>query len=102
MLRGSVKNRSPMPRIARVIVEVTRDREFDYLVPERIDHEIEIGSMVVVPFGRSEARGYVVGFKEQWQPHQSLTRQVLVLESAAWLLASFVISLAERPRSPSP
>ena len=113
MLRGSVKNRSPMPRIARVIVEVTRDREFDYLVPERIDHEIEIGSMVVVPFGRSEARGYVVGFKESSE-HKGLKeirervgKKAMVeektLDLARWIADYYVapVELAVRTVLPS-
>ncbi|MFH0953070.1 MAG: primosomal protein N' [Verrucomicrobiota bacterium] len=53
-----------MARIARVVVEIAVDREFDYLIPERLQGEINVGSQVVVPFGRSEARGYVVALAE--------------------------------------
>ena len=56
-----------MPRIARIVVEVSVDKEFDYLVPDRLKENTKIGSHVVVPFGHSEARGYVVGFSEQSQ-----------------------------------
>ena len=54
-----------MPRIARVVVEIAVDREFDYLIPDRLESEIQVGSQVVVPFGRSEARGYVVSLSDQ-------------------------------------
>lgn len=54
-----------MPKIARVVVEVMRNREFDYLVPARLQGQLQVGMQVVVPFGHSEARGYVVGFSDQ-------------------------------------
>ncbi len=54
-----------MPRIARVIVEIAVDREFDYLIPERLEADLKVGSQVVVPFGRSEARGYIVSLADQ-------------------------------------
>ncbi|MBU0679748.1 MAG: primosomal protein N', partial [Verrucomicrobia bacterium] len=48
-----------------MIVELSLDREFDYLIPDEIRHEVRIGSRVIVPFGHSEARGYVVGFSDK-------------------------------------
>ena len=53
-----------MARIAKVVVEIAVDKEFDYLIPERLQADIKVGSQVVVPFGRSEARGYVVGLAD--------------------------------------
>ncbi len=53
-----------MPKIAKVIVEIAVDREFDYAIPEHLQAELKVGSQVVVPFGRSEARGYIVGLSE--------------------------------------
>ena len=53
-----------MPSIAKVVVERARNREFDYLVPDRLRGLLKTGMQVVVPFGASEARGYVVGFAE--------------------------------------
>ena len=54
-----------MPRIAKVVVEIAVDREFDYLIPERLELELQVGSQVVVPFGRSEARGYIVSLADK-------------------------------------
>ncbi|MFH1476481.1 MAG: primosomal protein N' [Verrucomicrobiota bacterium] len=51
-----------MPKIAKVVVEIALDREFDYLVPEALGQAVKLGSRVHVPFGHSTARGYVVGF----------------------------------------
>jgi primosomal protein N' (replication factor Y) len=49
-----------MAEFARVIVEVARNREFDYRIPEALREAVHVGSQVIVPFGKSEARGYVV------------------------------------------
>jgi len=53
-----------MPNIAKIVVEVAVDREFDYRVPEHLRDSLQVGSQVVVPFGHSEARGYVVGLTD--------------------------------------
>ena len=51
-----------IPRIARVVVNLSLDREFDYRIPERLAGRVRIGSRVRVPFGRGSMRaGYVVG-----------------------------------------
>jgi len=50
--------------IARVVVEIGLNREFDYRVPPELTGELQVGSRVNVPFGRSHTRGYVVGFKD--------------------------------------
>lgn len=51
-----------MSRIARIVVDLSLDREFDYLVPDDLADELRVGSRVTVPFGRREANGYIVGF----------------------------------------
>jgi primosomal protein N' (replication factor Y) len=51
-----------MPRIAKVIVDIALNREFDYLVPEHI--ELKLGDQVIVPFGRTTKRGYVTGLSD--------------------------------------
>ncbi len=50
-----------MPRVAKVVVHLSLNREFDYLIPPELDTDVRVGSAVVVPFGRSETRGFVVG-----------------------------------------
>jgi primosomal protein N' (replication factor Y) len=60
-----------MSRIAAVIVDISLDREFDYLIPEELASEIKIGSRVVVPFGHRQIQGYVIGFPAR-QRHPSL------------------------------
>jgi len=41
-------------RIARVVVDLSLDREFDYLIPEQWHGRVEVGSRVRVPFGRGD------------------------------------------------
>lgn len=50
--------------IAKVVVDLSLDREFDYLVPPELVEMLKLGSRVAVPFGKREAHGYVVGFAE--------------------------------------
>ncbi|HEY5653193.1 MAG TPA: primosomal protein N' [Pontiella sp.] len=50
-----------MASIAKVVVEISLDREFDYRVPAHLQRSIQVGSQVVVPFHGRELRGFVVG-----------------------------------------
>src|SRR5438094_10307007 len=47
--------------IAKVVVDLALDREFDYRIPPHLAATVHIGSRVTVPFGRRNAQGYVVG-----------------------------------------
>jgi primosomal protein N' (replication factor Y) len=50
-----------MALIAKVVVEISLDREFDYRIPAHLQSAIRVGSQVVVPFKSRELRGFVVG-----------------------------------------
>ncbi len=51
-----------MPHIARVIVELALDREFDYLVPDALRDAVVLGARVEVPFGNTWKYGFVLSF----------------------------------------
>jgi primosomal protein N' (replication factor Y) (superfamily II helicase) len=51
--------------IAKVVVDLALDREFDYRIPARLAELVQIGSRVAVPFGKRTTQGYVVGLAEQ-------------------------------------
>ena len=53
------------PGVAKVVVDVALDREFDYRIPAELRGRVGIGSMVRVPFGRRWARGFVTGLQEK-------------------------------------
>jgi len=50
-----------MASIAKVVVEISLDREFDYRIPAHLQSSIQVGSQVNVPFKSRELRGFVVG-----------------------------------------
>ncbi len=50
----------PGAAVAKVVVNLSLDREFDYRIPERLRGRVRIGSRVFVPFGHGERIGYVV------------------------------------------
>jgi primosomal protein N' (replication factor Y) len=50
-----------MASIAKVVVEISLDREFDYRIPAHLQSSIHVGSQVNVPFKSRELRGFVVG-----------------------------------------
>ncbi|NCO65231.1 MAG: primosomal protein N' [Candidatus Aquicultor secundus] len=56
-----------MSVITEVIVDLPVrevDRIFDYLVPPVLASKISVGSVVLIPFGRTRQIGYVVGFTD--------------------------------------
>ncbi len=50
--------------IAKVVVDLALDREFDYRIPPHLTGQVHVGSRVAVPFGRTRTKGYVVGLAE--------------------------------------
>ncbi len=73
-----------MSRIAAVIVDISLDREFDYLVPDELAAEVQIGSRVNVPFGHRQIQGYVIGFPAK-QRHPSLKPISSIVGGKAYL-----------------
>ncbi len=66
---------------------------FDYLLGEELREEVEIGSMLVVPFGRREILGVVVGVSERTDvPTERLLEPVRVLDLG---VPTELIALAE-------
>ena len=57
--------------IAKVITDISLDREFDYLVPPELENLIRTGSAVTVPFGRSNRTGYVLSTADKSSYDQS-------------------------------
>ncbi len=62
-VRDPAKKRDKM-KIAKVIVTISLDKEFDYLIPERLADKLFVGSRVKVPFGKRDIDGYVVAIDE--------------------------------------
>jgi len=52
-------------RIARVIIDLSLDRTFDYLIPPEIEAELKVGMQVNVPFGNGFRKGYVLSLADK-------------------------------------
>ncbi len=50
--------------IAKVITDISLDKEFDYLVPAELENSVRTGSAVTVPFGRTSRTGYVLSLAQ--------------------------------------
>lgn len=89
--------------VARVVVERSLDREFDYAVPPGISDAVKVGCRVQVSFGRRTCYGYVVGLADGSE-HPSLKPITAVagdgplfseamLGLARWMAAYYVTPL---------
>ena len=54
-----------MAGIAKVVVQIASNKEFDYLVPEALEGKVAPGCAVLVPFGGRQTTGYVVGLADR-------------------------------------
>ena len=50
--------------IAKVVTDISLDREFDYIVPPELADSVRVGSAVEIPFGNSRRQGYVLALSE--------------------------------------
>lgn len=89
--------------IARVALDLAVRKEFDYLVPEELADQVEVGRRVKVPFGSREILGSVVALVDS-SPHTNLRpiskvlgRQTQltpeVLDLARWIAGYYCCSL---------
>ncbi|MDF3131267.1 primosomal protein N' [Kiritimatiellaeota bacterium B1221] len=86
--------------IARVVVDVALDKEFDYLIPEKLRGQVMPGMQVKVPFGRRQTEGFVLGFKEKSEftglkaisglAHEDALLSPKIMELAKWMADYYV------------
>ena len=77
--------------IAKVVVDIALDREFDYRIPAALAEVIRIGSRVQVPFGTRTTQGYVVGLAAA-SPHPQL-KEIAEVVSKQPLLTDKILEL---------
>ena len=68
-----------MKDIVKVVVDLplkNLNKEFDYLLPEKLKSEIEIGQIVRVPFGRRKLSAFVTGFKAESDIESSKLKEI--------------------------
>ncbi len=51
--------------IAKVVLEIPVEKEFDYIIPDRLKDKISPGIMVSVPFRNKTVRGYVISLSKE-------------------------------------
>jgi len=93
------------PRYARVAIDRSIDRLFDYRIPEEVRHIVTEGSMVDVPFGHRQARGTVVEVTDKTRVPQEKIRDIqhvvtedslirpAIMELARWMADYYVAPL---------
>lgn len=57
-------NNGKLMKIAKVIVDLSLDKGFDYHIPDDLAPYVHIGVQVTVPFGKSFRRGYVLAISD--------------------------------------
>ena len=84
---------------ANIIIDITHeklDKIFQYKIPEELEKELEIGTEVIVPFGRGnrETAGYVIGFSESTSYDPDKIKSVLKKAEKRQIIESKLVSLA--------
>ena len=83
------------PRIAKVMVDLSLDRVFDYLIPEGLSGDIGPGSRVRVPFGRTSKNGYVVRVVSESDYPVSKLKEIGGLSSGKACVGPSLVELSE-------
>src|SRR5213075_1012109 len=78
--------------IARVTLEMALRKEFDYLIPPGLVHQVDVGSRVQVPFGQRKVMGCVTALAEE-SAHTRL-KPILKVIGAQTLVTPKVLKLA--------
>lgn len=93
------KGGSSLEFYADVIVDITSgelDRTFQYRIPEPLSDTVQIGSQVVIPFGKGNRRvnGFVVGISTQPKIEAVKIKDIQEVEAGANAIESQLIALA--------
>src|SRR5258706_8337984 len=78
--------------IARVTLELSLRKEFDYLIPPELAEQVDVGSRVQVPFGPRKVLGCVTALAEE-SAHTKL-KAILKVIGAQTLVTPKVLKLA--------
>ncbi|AKJ63682.1 replication restart helicase PriA [Kiritimatiella glycovorans] len=85
---------STSARYARVVTDLALDREFDYRIPPELKERVREGSLVRVPFGPRELRGWVTGLTDRAEVDPGKIRDLLEVEGDRPFLLPVVRRLA--------
>ena len=81
--------------VAKVIVNLSLDKGFDYLVPDSLRATVRPGSQVRVPFGHSERSGYVLSIGNSSVYGKNELKSILGMRDDAPKVNESLLKLAE-------
>ena len=86
-------------QFARIIIDISHekvDRTFDYRIPERLAHEVTVGTLVLIPFGKGNSmrKGYVVGISDHAEYDRDKIKEIAEVPADGISAESLLISLA--------
>ena len=84
---------------ADIIVDISHeklDKSFQYLVPQQLEEQIQVGMVVQIPFGRGNhvRKGYVVGLSSKLKVDGSCIKSIVSIENDQETIESRLIALA--------
>ena len=84
---------------ADIIVDISHeklDKSFQYLVPQQLEEQIQVGMVVQIPFGRGNhvRKGYVVGLSGKLKVDGSCIKSIVSIENDQETIESRLIALA--------
>ncbi len=79
---------------AEIVFPIELSRKFTYRVPEHLHDFVQVGVRALVPFGRRETTGYIVGLTDQ-APAGVQLRDILDILDAERLFTEEIFRLAE-------
>ena len=82
------------PRFARVIVDRSADREFDYLIPPTLAGKVQVGSRVRLPFRNRAALGTVVDLPAESPLPEASLRPLTAVIGDKPVISPILIELA--------
>lgn len=80
-------------KIARILPDISQDKEFDYLVPQHMEETLKPGCRVSMPFGPRQIKGYVVKIVDQ--PDFDRAKLKPIIENEGHLIPENLMKLGE-------
>lgn len=93
IVTGSVDCSPSDVQVAKIAVDLSLDRLFDYFIPSELVHSVQVGSHVEVPFGPRRTQGFVVGLGAR-ESERSLKKVIRVIDKEP-LISADLMKLAE-------
>ena len=86
-----------MYKYANIIVDISHeklDKTFQYLVPEELQAQVEVGVLVDIPFGNRSITGYVVELTNEAEFEESRLKPIIGVKQGSVPIESQLIELA--------